>query len=160
GSWILQFVGFRGASPPPPDTTPPNVSVSSPGAGANLSGTATLSVNVSDIGLGVSGVQYQIDGITVCIPSVSPPYAITFDTTQPNNGTDTVTAYAWDGARNVGVSSAVTVTINNATHADPTQVGLWSGLQPYPLVSIHMVQVPDGRVVLWDQFATGSPTPY
>src|SRR5688572_2512970 len=49
---------------PPPDTTPPTVSITSPASGATVSGTTTVSASASD-NVGVAGVQFFVDGSAV-----------------------------------------------------------------------------------------------
>src|SRR5262249_21949708 len=46
---------------PPPDTTPPAVSITAPASGAKVSGTITVSASASD-NIGVVGVQFFGDG--------------------------------------------------------------------------------------------------
>src|SRR5262249_37216081 len=50
-----------GGSAPPPDTTPPTISMTAPTNGAVVMGTTTISANASD-DVAVAGVQFQIDG--------------------------------------------------------------------------------------------------
>ena len=56
-------ISFAVASPPPPDTTPPTVSVTAPAAGASVSGqSVTVSATAAD-NTGVTGVQFLLDGV-------------------------------------------------------------------------------------------------
>src|SRR3984893_16310179 len=160
GSWIMQLLALRGASPPSPDTTPPVVSISAPAAGAVLSGTVAISVSATDPDSPVTGVQLKIAGLNVGIPDTTSPFTISFDTSQLANGTHTLSAYAWDASHNIGTSQPVSVTFNNSVPGNPAQTGLWSGLLPWPLVAIHLNLLPNGRVIAWDQFATGVSVPY
>ncbi|HYR13589.1 MAG TPA: fibronectin type III domain-containing protein, partial [Mycobacterium sp.] len=114
GSWIMQLLALRGASPSSPDTTPPVVSISAPAAGAVLSGTVAISVSATDPDSRVAGVQLKIDGLNVGIPDTTTPFTISFDTSQLPNGTHTLSAYAWDPSRNIGTSQPVSVTFNNS----------------------------------------------
>jgi chitodextrinase len=151
GAWVMQMVAFKaGGAAPPPDTTPPVVTVAVPSAGATLSGSTTVTVTATDTESGVGGVQLLVDGIAVGPPDTSSPYSITFDTTKLGNGAHTIGAYAWDGQRNVGSASPVSVTFSNASPADPTVVGMWSGLLPLPVVSVHSALLPNGRVLMSD----------
>ncbi len=59
---------------PPPDTQPPTVSIITPAPGSSQTGTITLSANAADARTGVSGVQFQIDGINV--GAVAAPHLI------------------------------------------------------------------------------------
>jgi Domain of unknown function (DUF1929)/Malectin domain/Bacterial Ig-like domain/Bacterial Ig domain len=97
------------------DTTPPTVSVTAPANGATVSGTSvSVTANASD-NIGVAGVQFKLDGSNLGSEDTTSPYGITWDTTAASNGTHTLTAVARDGAGNTTTSSAVTVTVSNAT---------------------------------------------
>src|SRR5262249_38243041 len=63
-----------------PDTTPPAVSLTSPAAGATVSGTVTVSANASD-NIAVAGVQFQVDGVNLGSPDTAAPYSVSWDTT-------------------------------------------------------------------------------
>ncbi len=104
---------------PPPDTTPPSVSIASPGNGQTVSGTVTVSANASD-NVGVAGVQFRLDGANLGAQDTSAPYAVSWNTAGAANGSHTLTAVARDAAGNVTTSSAVTVTVNNAPPPDTT----------------------------------------
>src|SRR5262249_8156286 len=41
GAWVMQLVAFS-ATPPPPDVTPPTVSITAPAAGSTVFGTTTV----------------------------------------------------------------------------------------------------------------------
>ncbi len=96
-----------------PDTTPPNVSLTTPSNGALVSGRITISAAASD-NTGVAGVQFKVDGNNAGSEVQSGPYSITFDTTPLGNGTHTVTAVARDVAGNTN-SAVETVSVNNVT---------------------------------------------
>jgi hypothetical protein len=97
-----------------PDTQAPSVAITSPSAGAVLSGTVTLSASASD-NLGVTGVQFLLDGAATGAEDVTAPYALPLDTTSLAAGAHTVSARARDAAGNVTTAAAVGVTVNNAT---------------------------------------------
>ncbi len=46
---------------PPPDTTPPTVSITAPANGASVAGTTAVAAAASD-NVGVAGVQFLLDG--------------------------------------------------------------------------------------------------
>jgi putative lipoic acid-binding regulatory protein len=98
---------------PPPDTTPPTVNINSPANGATVSGTVTITANASD-NVGVVGVQFFGDGMSLGAEDTSAPYSISVDTTASSNGQHTLTAVARDAAGNQTTSTPVTVTVNNA----------------------------------------------
>jgi Zn-dependent metalloprotease len=93
------------------DTTPPTATLTSPAAGATLSGTATLAANASD-NVGVTVVEFY-SGTALIGSDNTAPYSVTWNTTGVANGTYSLTAKAKDAAGNVGTSAAVAVTVNN-----------------------------------------------
>jgi hypothetical protein len=97
------------------DTTPPTASVTAPLGGATVTGaTVTLSANASD-NVGVLGVQFLVDGVSVGVEDTSAPYSITWDSTSVPNGAHTITARARDSAGLQGTSAGVSVTVSNTT---------------------------------------------
>jgi len=105
--------------PPPPDTTPPTVSITSPAAGATVSGTTSLTASASD-NVGVAGVQFRIDGANFGAEDTTAPYSISWNTGSASNGSHSITAVARDAAGNRSpVSAPVTVTVNNAPPPPP-----------------------------------------
>ena len=101
------------------DSTPPTVSITAPASGATVSGTAmTVSANASD-NVGVSGVQFKLDGTTnLGTEDTTSPYSLTWNSTA-TNGSHTLSAVARDAAGNSATSASVSVTVNNAA-PDPT----------------------------------------
>jgi len=97
------------------DTTPPTVSISAPVNGATVSGSAvTVSASASD-NVGVSGVQFKLDGANLGAEVTAAPYSTTWNTTLAANGSHTLTAVARDAAGNTATSAAVSVTVANDT---------------------------------------------
>ena len=97
---------------PAQDTTAPTVSLTAPANGATVSGTATLSADVSD-NVGVVGVQFRVDGVALGTEDTSAPYSRTWDTLTASNGTHSLTVVARDAAGNTTTSAARTVTVSN-----------------------------------------------
>jgi hypothetical protein len=109
--------------PPPGDTTPPTVSITSPAPGDTVFGTIRVTADASD-DVGVVGVQFLGDGKPLAPEVTTPPYAISVDTTQSNNGPHTLTAVARDAAGHSTTSAPVTVTVaNNAPPPPPPGSG-------------------------------------
>ena len=96
---------------PPPDTTPPSVSITSPTGGASVSGTTTIAANASDT-VGVTRVEFFVDGVLLS-SDTSSPYSASWNTTTATNAAHSLTARAWDAANNQTLSGAVSVTVNN-----------------------------------------------
>ncbi len=94
-----------------PDATPPTVSLTAPAAG-NVSGTITVSANATD-NIGVTGVQFLLDGVNLGTEDLVSPYSISWNTTTVTNGNHTLTARARDAAGNTTTSTSVAVTVNN-----------------------------------------------
>ena len=98
-----------------PKGTPPVVNITSPAAGAIVSGQASVEVSASD-NVGVTRVELYAGGLLVGSSNAA-PHTFTLDTQALANGTATLTAKAYDGAGN---SSAATlnVTVDNSTDRD------------------------------------------
>jgi 1,4-alpha-glucan branching enzyme len=108
---------FGGSPDPPPDTTPPTVSITSPANGATVSGTITISVSASDADSGMNYVDLYINGSYVSRKS-STPYSWSWNTTTVANGSRTIQATAVDKAGN---SRSVQISVNvQNTVADTT----------------------------------------
>ncbi len=101
------------------DTTAPTVSVSSPDDGATVSGSTTISASASD-DVGVDYVEFYLDGAFFASDSSS-PYSVSWDTTTASDGSHDIAAEAVDTSGNVGVSSTVTVTVDNTEDTTDTQ---------------------------------------
>jgi hypothetical protein len=100
------------------DTTLPTVIITSPAAGATVSGVVTISASATD-DVGVAGVEFQLDGGPP-VPDTTAPYSISWDTTGTSNGSHTLTAMAQDTAGNRTTSAPVTVTVFNGPPPDTT----------------------------------------
>src|SRR5206468_3647533 len=93
------------------DTTPPSATVTSPAAGATVSGTIAVTVSASD-NVGVTQVDVLVDG-AVAGSDAAAPYSVSVDTTRLANGSHTLVARAADAAGNLGSSPAITVNVQN-----------------------------------------------
>ena len=94
-----------------PDTTAPTVSISSPAAGASLSGSSPVTVTAAD-NVGVTSVTLSVDGTTVGTDTTAP---YTFTLPAQSVGSHTLTATASDAAGNTTTSAPVTVTAPDTT---------------------------------------------
>src|SRR6185369_4331245 len=79
---------FTTGAAPPPDTIAPTVSVTSPSAGASVTGTVALAANASD-NVGVTGVQFRLDGANIGAEDTSAPYTYAWDSLATANGSHT-----------------------------------------------------------------------
>jgi hypothetical protein len=100
------------------DTNAPTVSITSTANGATLLGTTTLTASASD-NVGVTSVQFQLDGASIGSALTSSPYSVSWNSATASNGVEVLTAQASDAAGNVATSIGVSVTVSNsATTAD------------------------------------------
>ena len=111
--WNLAAVEVLAGSvlPPPIDSTPPQVFVSDPGS--TVSGITQIGAVASD-NVGVTSVQFKVDGGLLGAPATAPPFTTSWDTRTVSDGNHTLTAEAIDAAGNVGLSAAVTVKVDNS----------------------------------------------
>jgi hypothetical protein len=119
---FLRIEYSRGAAA---DSTAPSVSITSPALGATAAGTVMV-VAVAKDNIGVTGVQFTVDGMLLGAERVSAPYSVTWDTTGAADGSHTLVAITRDAAGNVSASPPVRVTVENGTvgFAGPTPVSL------------------------------------
>jgi glucose/arabinose dehydrogenase/PKD repeat protein len=104
--------GAVSATTPGGDATAPTVSLTAP-TGSTVSGTVTVSATASD-NVGVSGVQFLLDGANLGAEDATSPYSISWNTTNVSNGSHTLNARARDAAGNSALSAPLTVNVSNA----------------------------------------------
>ena len=106
-----------------PDTTPPNVTISSPTDNTYTTGNSLqIHADASD-NFSVASVQFQIDNTPIGDPVTTAPYEITWDFGGVSAGVHTISATARDFAGNSTTSS--TINVVTRTH---TVGGTLSGL--------------------------------
>lgn len=93
-----------------PDTTPPTVSLTTPGNGQTLQLTFPIAATASD-DLDLNKVNFYAD-TTLIATVTSPPFALNWNSYAVHNGAHTLTAEAFDASGNTS-SQSVTITINN-----------------------------------------------
>src|SRR5258706_5577114 len=106
------------------DTEPPAVSITAPAAG-NVSATVSVNANASD-NVGVTGVQFLLDGVNLGAEDIASPYSVSWNTTTATNGSHNLTARARDAAGNTMTSSVVTVNVNNVPDTQAPTVNITS----------------------------------
>jgi hypothetical protein len=106
---------------PPPDTTRPSVTLTSPAAGATVSGTVAVTASASD-NVGVAGVRFFLDGSALGAEDTTAPYSVSWDTTTAANGVHTLSARARDAAGNTADTTPITVTVSNTAPGTVTRV--------------------------------------
>lgn len=89
------------------DSTAPSISVTSPSAGANVSGTVTVSVNATD-NVGVARVELYVDNVLQAT-STAAPFDTKWNTKKAKAGPHSIQCKGYDTAGNVGRSQTFTV---------------------------------------------------
>jgi hypothetical protein len=110
-------------APPPSDTIFPTVGITSPSSNATVSGSINVSANASD-NVGVVGVRFAVDGVTIGVEDTSAPYSVSWNTSSVANGSRSLTAVARDAAGNITTSTAVPVTVDNFVDVTPPTVAI------------------------------------
>ena len=106
------------------DTTQPNVTLTAPTAGAQLSGTVSVTATATDNDA-VAGVQFLLDGQPLGDEDTTAPYSVPWNTRSTANGNHTLAARARDRSGNQRTTANVGVTVNNV--AVPPPAGLVAG---------------------------------
>jgi hypothetical protein len=94
------------------DTEIPTVAITAPAPG-NVSGTINVTANAGD-NVGVSGVQFLLDGVSLGTEDLTAPYSVSWNTSTTTSGNHILTARARDAAGNLATSTGVTVTVANS----------------------------------------------
>jgi hypothetical protein len=111
------------APPPPPgDSIPPAVSVTSPAAADTVSGSVTVAVSATDAS-GVSSVRLIVDGAQTAVTDASAPYALSWNSASVPDGPHTIGAEATDAA-GLKSSASVQVYVKNALPPPPPDTGV------------------------------------
>ncbi len=95
-----------------PDIIAPTIVMVTPLDLSTISGTNTLSVLALD-DVGISGVQFNLDGSPLQSEVTAAPYTINLDTTTLSAGSHTLSATARDAAGNHTTSLPISVVVNN-----------------------------------------------
>ncbi len=130
-----------------PDVTPPAITLTTPPAGSQLSGSVTVTAVASD-DVAVASVQFLLDGADLGARDTAPPYAVSWETAATGDGPHTLTAVAFDSSGNTTMAEAVAVTVSNLDPA--AQTGKWGPLMNWPLVAVHATLMHTGEILLWD----------
>jgi hypothetical protein len=98
--------------PVPVDGEAPTVTLTSPGP-VTVSGTVLIQATATD-NVGVTGVQFAVDGVALGGPDTTAPYTVAWDSTTAPYGPHTITAEARDAANHV-TTATVVVTVGAVT---------------------------------------------
>lgn len=100
--------GCGTSCPPPSDTTPPTVAITSPANGTTTSATSvTVNATATD-NVAVKQVEFFVNGVSKAVDTSS-SYSFNWDTTSLTSGTYTINAKATDTSNNVSQTS---ITVN------------------------------------------------
>ena len=91
---------------------PPTVSLTAPTNNSVVSGNVTINATASD-DIGVTRVEFKLDGATLIGSDSTAPYSINWDTTTTSSGSHSLTAEAFD------ISSSTVFTINVTVDNEP-----------------------------------------
>ena len=94
------------------DAIAPTVSLTSPGNGAPLAGSAVSITATAADNLGVQKVRFWVDGTYLGYDSAA-PYAMSWNSTTATNGAHTLKVQSVDNAGNVSAYATVSVTVSN-----------------------------------------------
>ena len=121
------------------NVAPPTVSITSLANGETLSGSVSVLASASS-SVGISGVQFKLDGATLGSVFTSPPYGGAWNSATVADGAHTFTAVATDTKGNQTTATPVTIIVSNtvstlslpsvsvtATTTNASRVGLVNG---------------------------------
>lgn len=94
------------------NAAPPTVSITSPAAGAGISGVVTV-MGTAQSSVGIAGVQFKLNSANLGSEVTTAPYAVSWNTADVANGSHTLTAVARDNAGTTAQAGGVGVTVNN-----------------------------------------------
>ena len=150
------------------NVVPPTVSITSPTSGAAVSGTITITTNVS---ANTTSVQFSVDGSNVGAAVTSAPFSFSLNTTTLSNGVHSLAATASNVGGQTATSAAVAINVNNpylqiTTSALPggqVQISYSAKLQasggtpPYTWAALSG-QLPNGLSLSSGGTISGTPT--
>jgi hypothetical protein len=114
GAGVTRATSFTLTVTTAADTTAPTIAVSAPANGTLIGlGSKTVSANASD-NVGVTGVQFLLDGVPLNGEDTSSPYSTTWNVAAANAGPRMLSARARDAAGNTTTSAPVTLFVDVA----------------------------------------------
>ncbi len=100
----------------PPDTEAPTTAITSPAAGATVSGTISVTASALD-NVAVTKAEFYMDGVLQSTDTTA-PYEWSWATSGTSSGSHSLSSRAYDAAENVGTSVPVSVTVDNPAGLD------------------------------------------
>jgi len=136
-----------------PTGTLPTVTLTAPeDRSFALTGTVTVTATASD-DVAVTGVEFQIDGMTLGAVDTSAPYAATLDTSHYTSGQHVLRARASDAAGNVSDWSTALVQFFGAV-TQPSGFTVNEAWITGLTASVAFAQAPDGRIFVSQQLGS------
>jgi len=141
------------------DASFPSVSVQSP---SPVVGAVTITASASD-NIGVSGVQFKLNGSDLGTEDLSNPFSVSWNTTSVPNGTHVLSAVARDAAGNKTTASNVSVMVSNSsappppTGSGPSITSLSGTVQIGQTLTITGANMVNEDKTNWDPFYTQFP---
>ena len=108
----------------PADAIPPTASITAPAAGSTVTGGAVTVTATAADNVGVTGVQFLLDGANLGAEDGAAPYSVSWDSTTVPDGSHTLLARARDAAGNAATSPPITITVANSQITGPAAA--WS----------------------------------
>ncbi|HKW83415.1 MAG TPA: PQQ-dependent sugar dehydrogenase [Burkholderiaceae bacterium] len=137
------------APAPGVDTQAPTVTLTGPAAFAtDLLATLNVSATATD-DVGVTGVEFQIDGVQIGGTLTSPPFAASVDTTAYASGQHVLRVRASDAAGNVSAWASATVQFGGS-RTQPAGFSRTTWVTGFGAPTA-IAQAPDGRIFLAEQ---------
>lgn len=135
---------------PPIDSRAPTAALTAPlDLASGLAGTLALTATASD-DVGVTGVEFQVDGMQVGSTATAVPYGASIDTTQYASGQHIVRVRARDAAGNVSAWAAATVSFGGS-RSQPAGITRNEGWVNGLVNATALAQAPDGRMFVAQQ---------
>jgi hypothetical protein len=110
GTYVLQLTASDGAASAT-SATSVNVNANGSACGQTVSKTVTLTANVTS-SVGITAVQFQLDGTNLGPLLTTSPYSFNWDTTTVTNGCHVITATAQDTNGNIGTATVIASVTN------------------------------------------------
>jgi Galactose oxidase-like, Early set domain/Bacterial Ig domain/Fibronectin type III domain len=150
GPWVMQLVAFRAGNSPPPTPFPPIVSIVTPVDGATVLGNVTLDATATGFAP-IVGVQFKVDASPIGAEDTTSPYTITWNSSGVTAGANhTLTAVARDLDGRTTTSAGVVVRVESVT-----AIGQWEAPVTLPIVAVHSILLPNGKVIMFDAQDSG-----
>ena len=101
GNWTA-IRSALGAPAPPPDITPPTVTITSPADGATLARKQAIAAQAAD-NVGIAKVEFYVNGALLARDTQA-PYAATWNTRNAKKGANIITVIAYDSNSNTATA--------------------------------------------------------